>query len=230
MNLIREECIKRGITRLCHFTQSRNLAHILGDREGILSTQSLENRDMPYNPSDPIRIDGRYNRICCSLEYPNTYYFVEARKRDRLFKDWVVLYIEPDYIWASGTSYCPCNAARSDGQYIGEGLDCFLSLFSPAPPGVSFRRKNSHLTSSPTDIQAEVLITEPVTLDSIIGIAVQNEEQAQKEILRLRLQGITLPKPMFIVPGFFDRAKLSGFIQQGERVMEMKYDKGEHHG
>ena len=67
---------------------------------------------MPHNPTDPDRYDGRDDLICCSIEYPNTYYFVKVREHDHLFKDWVVLLIEPSYLWHPDTCFCPCNAAR----------------------------------------------------------------------------------------------------------------------
>jgi len=34
---IQEEAVQRGITRLCHFTPSRNLAHILRDPNRMMN-------------------------------------------------------------------------------------------------------------------------------------------------------------------------------------------------
>jgi hypothetical protein len=87
MNLIRQECASRGITRICHFTQSRNLAHIFDDPLGLCSTRTLQEHDLPHNPTDTERFDGRNDLICCSIEYPNTYYFIKVREREPLFKD-----------------------------------------------------------------------------------------------------------------------------------------------
>ena len=41
LQLIRQEAIKRNITRLCHFTQARKLAHILGEINGLASTTDV---------------------------------------------------------------------------------------------------------------------------------------------------------------------------------------------
>lgn len=230
MNLIQQECISRGITRLCHFTQSRNLAHIFDDPLGLCSKRTLQRYDMPHNPTDPDRYDGRDDLICCSIEYPNTYYFAKVREQDHLFKDWVVLMIDPSYLWESETCFCPCNAARSRGAHIQTGISGFRSLYAQRSPGISFSRPETHLTAAPTDIQAEVLLKDPIPLDSIIGIAVQTEEQVRREICRLELQGIILDKPIYIAPDFFNKATLSRLIQNGVRATETIYENGAVHG
>ncbi|MBN2642089.1 MAG: DUF4433 domain-containing protein [Victivallales bacterium] len=230
MNPIQQECNSRCITRLCHFTQSRNLAHIFDDPFGLCSTRTLQSHDMPHNPTDPDRYDDRDDLICCSIEYPNTYYFVKVREHDHLFKDWVVLLIEPSYLWHSETCFCPCNAARSHGGYIQTGIQGFRSLYAATSPGISFSRPVGHLPAAPTDIQAEVLLKDPIPLESITGIAVQSEEQAQREICRLNLQGILINKPIYIAPDLFKRTTLSGLIQRGVRAIETLYISGDHHG
>ncbi len=230
MNPIQQECITRGITRLCHFTQSRNLAHIFDDLYGLCSTRTLQDHDMPHNPTDPDRYDGRDDLVCCSIEYPNTYYFLKVREHDRLFKDWVVLLIDPSYLWHTETCFCPCNAARSRGGYIQTGLNGFRSLYATTSPGISFSRPARHLPAAPTDIQAEVLLKDPIPLESIIGIVVKSEEQAQREVCRLNLQGISIDKPIYIAPDFFKRTTLSGLIQRGVRANEILYRNGGRHG
>lgn len=232
MNLIRQECASRGITRICHFTQSRNLAHIFDDPLGLCSTRTLQEHDLPHNPTDTERFDGRNDLICCSIEYPNTYYFIKVREREPLFKDWVVLMIDPSYLWHPETCFCPCNAARSCGGYIRTGIEGFLSLYAPISPGfTAYSRSARHLPAAPTDIQAEVLLKDPIPLDSITGIAVHTEDQAHREICRLSLQGITIDKPIYIAPEFFQRSTLqnaygTGLIQRGVRATETLYENG----
>jgi hypothetical protein len=232
MNLIRQECASRGITRICHFTQSRNLAHIFDDPLGLCSTRTLQEHDLPHNPTDTERFDGRNDLICCSIEYPNTYYFIKVREREPLFKDWVVLMIDPSYLWHPETCFCPCNAARSCGGYIRTGIEGFLSLYAPISPGfTAYSRSARHLPAAPTDIQAEVLLKDPIPLDSITGIAVHTEDQAHREICRLRLQGITIDKPIYIAPEFIKRSTLqnaygTGLIQRGVRATETLYENG----
>lgn len=233
MNPIQQECITRGITRLCHFTQSRNLAHIFDDPYGLCSTRTLQAHDMPHNPTDPNRYDGRDDLVCCSIDYPNTYYFYNVRNKEPLFKDWVVLLIEHSYLWHPETCFCPRNAAADFGRHIDQGLDAFRRLFVPSVTGSGgrvFQRGHNHLISSPTDIQAEVLLKDPVPLESIIGIVVKSEKQAQREVCRLNLQGISIDKPIYIAPDFFKRTTLSGLIQRGVRATEILYRNGGRHG
>jgi len=67
---------------------------------------------MPHNPTDHSRYDGRDDLICCSIEYPNSYYFANVRNNDRLFKDWVVLTIKPEYLWHPDTWIIMYNGER----------------------------------------------------------------------------------------------------------------------
>lgn len=223
MMRIREVCQQRGITRICHFTQSRNLAHILGDCTGILSTSTLIERDLPFNPTDNNRYDGCENYICCSIQYPNAYYFANVREQDHLFKDWVVLLIAPDFLWQTTTRFCPCNAARERGALIGRGYDSFMSLFTDCSPGRGIRRSPSHLLCSPTDIQAEVLVHGLIPLDAIIGIAVASEEQAKCELVRAELQGLVIGSPIFIAGDFFDKNRLVTSVRNGMSLTETLY-------
>ena len=224
MNNIQQECLQRGITRVCHFTQSRNLAHIFGDYLGILSTKTLRQGGLPHNPTDPKRLDKCDHLISCSIEYPNPNYFKVVRRREPLFEDWVVLFMNMNLIWKNGTKYCPCNAATSNGFYIG---DRFSTLFASSSLGARGGQKRSqyHLFCSPTDIQAEVLIPEPIQLGQIDAIAVQSKEQANKEFTRMKLQGISFNKKIYVVSDFFsNNDTLVSMVQSGRRVEEKLYD------
>ena len=230
MREIKQECVARGITRLCHFTQSRNLAHVFDSPYGLLSRRTLRIQDMPHNPTDLNRYDGRDDLICCSVEYPNVYYFAKVQESDRLFRDWVVLLVDPRYLWHPETRFCACNAARERGRYIIRGIQGFRSLYETTSPGINFTRSSSHLPASPTDIQAEVLIKDPIPLQSITGIVVKTELQAQLEILRLNLQDISIDTKIYIVPEFFDRRTLPRLIRLGKRKAERLYKDGGHYG
>ena len=138
--------------------------------------------------------------------------------------------IDPSYLWHLETCFCPCNAARYRGAYIQTGINGFRSLYADTSPGITFSRPAGHLPAAPTDIQAEVLLKDPIPLDSIIGIAVHTEEQVHREICRLELQEITLDKPIYIAPDFFNKASLSRLIQQGVRATETIYENGALHG
>ena len=225
MTEIQKACRDRRITRLCHFTQSRNLAHILGDSKCILSTQSLQAAGLPHNPTDPNRWDGCKDLICCSIQFPNVYYFADVRDKDRLFKDWVVLIIKPKFLWMPGTKFCPTNAAKKSGSYIGEGAESFLSLFDTTSPEFSYRRTARHLQCAPTNIQAEALVPDPIHLDDVAAIAVADEDQARRESCRVNLQGLSIDKVILVAPHFYQRQRLRRVVQWGDRAAETIFDK-----
>jgi hypothetical protein len=183
---IRHECINLGISRLCHFTPSRNLAHIIAGRLGILATARLENSERNvFNATDLNRLDGHKNHICCSIEYPNGWYFSSTRSAEQLFKDWVVLLIKPDYLWQPDTLFCARNAAAGYGRYIQAGIAGFRLLYESSVIGAgnrTIRRGPKHLPTCPTDNQAEVLIPDCIRLSDVFGIVVQNEDQARNEL------------------------------------------------
>jgi len=225
---IQIEAQKRGITRLCHFTPSRNLAQILTGKVGILSTRKLQDDERSvFAPTDLQRLDGFRDHISCTIEFPNAWYFDRARSNELLFKDWVVLFIDPKYLWRYGTKFCPRNAAASFGSQVATGEDAFRALFAPNTVGAygkTYVRTAGRLDCCPTDEQAEVLIPDVIAMGDILGVAVQSMAQAQNEIVRLKLLGIAdgfLTSLRFVVaPDLFDKYKLSEILKYGKRPIE----------
>ena len=222
---IRELARRRRISRLCHFTPSRNLAHILASEEGILASIRLEadERDL-FNPTDRDRLDGYRDHVCCSVQYPNGWYFRKAREREILFPDWVVLLLDPRYLWQPGTKFCPRNAAAAQGGLIREGPDAFEALFASVVEGArTYHRGPGHPSFLPTDEQAEVLIPDRVRLSDLKGVAVRDDSQARREASRLR--HMDAPFPRFVVaPEFFDPSALSRQLRAGSVPRERVYD------
>src|SRR2546425_5310110 len=169
---IKKEVLRRGITRLCHFAPSRNLAHIASGNEGILATKHLEEDERRvFTKTDLARLDGHKGYICCSIEYPNSWYFDKARLKDSLFKDWVVLFINPKYLWLPGARFCPRNAAANYGKDISEGEKGFFALFARSISGAggqTFTRSPTRLDCCPTDDQAEILIPDRIVKSDIL--------------------------------------------------------------
>ena len=223
---IQANAMRRGITRLCHFTPSRNLGHIAVDPRGILASRHLgEDEKSVFNPTDSERLDGYPNHVCCSIQYPNAWYFRTARRQERLFRDWVVLLIDAQYLWRPGTKFCPRNAAAVRGGLINEGVKAFESLFAKTVEGAggrTFARGSSHPDFLPTDQQAEVLVPDQIRRQDVIGIAVRDEGQAKREVAALKLLGQE-PLPIVIVPEFFDPYTLNQFLCTGRIPSELKH-------
>ena len=224
---IRAEVAERGIHRLCHFTASRNLSHMLSNGHGILASSHLRDDERAVlNPTDPKRLDGHEDHVCCSIEFPNAWFFRLARGAEQLFRDWVVLYLDPHYLWERGTKFSPSNASRDRGAHIAEGLDGFRGLFAACVEGKeSFVRGRTHPLYLPTDQQAEVLVPDRIPRTDILGVAVRDERQAKSEIARwgmLRIEG----PPVVIVPEFYDPDLLSSLLLAGQRPDERPWDAG----
>ena len=225
---IKQEVESRGITRLCHFTPSRNLVHILTGTTGILATKKLQKDERSvFTSTDLERLDRHEAYICCSIEYPNAWYFDKAKSKDELFKDWVVLFINPKYLWLPDTRFCPRNAASGYGRNVAEGKEAFLSMFERSVPGASgktFTRSNTHLACCPTDNQAEVLIPDQIGMADILAIAVPTETQAKNEAVRLSILGVPEDSFSFVIaPILFDKYNLKDAISSGKRPKETPY-------
>ena len=179
---IRLECERRKITRLCHFTKFCNIPHIFDTTavpSGILSREVLKEYNREYFAMDKRRVDKREDLICCTIEYPNSYLLNRVVKQNPN-DDWVIFLIDSTYIWKKDTYFCPCNAAKSWGAFIRNGIDGFNSLFNSKSEGKGYDRTKTHLEFSPTDFQAEVLVTGPILLESINGIVAETQDQSEK--------------------------------------------------
>ena len=230
MNGIRARANRRGITRLCHFTPSRNLAHIASDFRGLLASRHLQNDETAvFNPTDKARLDGYPDHVCCLIQYPNAWYFRKAREKERLFLDWVVLLIDPSSLWRADTKFCVRNAAAGYGRGVRGGVAAFDALFADSVEGArTYRRGPHHPDFLPTDEQAEVLIPDRIGSDSVSGVVVRDEDQAALETSRLRLADLPVPR-IVVVPEFFDPHALSGGLRRGRMPVESEYLHGGAH-
>jgi hypothetical protein len=225
---IQAKATTRGISRLCHFTPSRNLLHIATDPNGILSTSALHQDEKAIlNATDLARYDQHPTHVCCSIQYPNAWYFKKARNNGHtLFADWVVVLIKPDHLWAKGTRFCERNAAANWGRGIAEGESAFDSMFKDQVSGAYNRvysRGPNHPSWLTTDEQAEVLIPDRVAREDILGVAVASDAQARREHARLTQLQADVPA-VFVVPEFFDEPrKLSALLRAGRRPAENRF-------
>ncbi len=218
--------LARGVTRLCHFTPSLNLPHIV--RDGHLRPTADLSADVRacFSATDLERLDGHPDCICCSIEFPNAHYLARARQQGRLahFPDWIVFFLDPSLLDREGVLFSPRNAAAGYGAHLRPGSDGLERCYAPAVVGAggrTFTRTSFHLAACPTDEQAEVLIPGHVSVDHVWAIAVRDDSQARREVARLRAVGLTLePVPILIAPTLFASGPLSAAIRGGERPTE----------
>ncbi|MBE6069356.1 MAG: DUF4433 domain-containing protein [Clostridium lundense] len=204
-NLILKEIKDRGITRLCHFTKSKNLSHILNDFNGILSTDKLPEAYRDINDFE--RYDGRLDYVCCSIQYPNIFYLQRIKDNDILFKDWIILSIKPEVMTKDKTLFSKVNAATQRGKYIKSGIEGLKEIYDPSilTSKRTIVRRFTMPQSCPTDIQAEVLIHERIPKEFIQGIIVNNEKQAKEEEVRMMICQVKEKIPIIVAPELFTR-------------------------
>ena len=211
--------LDRGVTRLCHFTKLKDLTHILLSDYVIVSSTAI--RPDVKDQKDPERYDGELDYICCSIEYPNSWYLRQAQQRDadHVFRDWVTVYIDLDILNCRDVKFCPCNAAKHYGAYILSDESKISSLYS-SPNVLDRVRTPQMLSCCPTDDQAEILIRDNIPYNFFRGIAVCNETVAQQVYSIIRTYEKT-PLPIYIAPNVLN-TNWSSSIRSGIRPEETK--------
>jgi hypothetical protein len=187
----------RGVTRLCHFTKVKSLVHILTSEDGILATDYI-NQDVKQQ-NDMERYDNATDCVCCSLQYPNGWYWDQAKKRDsdQIFKEWCVLTINLDILKNARFRFCPCNSAYKSGSLIRNDVENISAIFDD--PNIRMRyRPTTMLDCCPTDDQAEILVYKNIPLQFVNGIIIGNSETADNIGAILKTIGKDLP--IFISP------------------------------
>ncbi|TYC83919.1 DUF4433 domain-containing protein [Acetobacterium wieringae] len=189
----------RGVIRLCHFTKLQSLTHIINSENGIMASSSI--RQDTKNATDTARYDGELDYVCCSVQYPNSWFLNKAiqNNHDKIFRDWVVLYIDLSILNYKEAKFCPCNASKSRGYYINNDMDNIDSIFATSVPTFSYPRTPKMLTCCPTDGQAEILIKDNIPLNFVNGIAIGNEDVAKRVYAMLKMCDIERI-PLYIAP------------------------------
>lgn len=212
---------KRDVTRLCHFTKFQSLTHILSSDDGIISSQSI--RQDIKNITDSERYDGEKDYVCCSVQYPNSWYFNIAKRNnmDRVFRDWVVLYINPIILSFRKAKFCPCNASKQCGAYIEDDISKLESIFSYKLPTFEYPRTQNMLSSCPTDGQAEILIENCIPREYISAIAVATQEMAGRVYALLQVYDLKRID-IYIAPDVLS-TNWNSLIRRGIKPTEEKF-------
>jgi hypothetical protein len=176
-----------GVTRLCHFTKFQSLTHIVSSETGVLASSSI--RQDTKNVTDEERYDNEKESVCCSIQYPNSWFLKKAMQNntDKIFKDWVVLYIDLSILNCKTAKFCPCNASTGRGMHINDNMEELGSIFATSVSTFKYPRSPRMLASCPTDGQAEILIKDSVPREYIIGIATGDEDVAKRVYAMLKM-------------------------------------------
>jgi hypothetical protein len=206
----------RGVTRLCHFTKLQSLTQIVSEDSGILPSSSI--RSDIKNVTDEARYDGELDYICCSVEYPNSWFLEKAmiNNIDKVFKDWLTVYINLDILNLRDAKFCPCNASTDRGGYITNDVNALFA--DPVCCKRKYSRSPKMFSYCTTDGQAEVLIKDGIPRKYIIGFAVGNVDMAKRVYAMLKTCGVR-KLPIYVAP-YVLTTSWSKMIQCGRRPSE----------
>lgn len=215
------------LARLTHFTPSINLPSIFEDGQ-LRSVKELgEDVRACYRSTDLERLDGYPDKICCSLQYPNGFYFHIARGKPATinYPDWVCLLLDKTVAAAVGTRFCPRNAAAGESIAGAAGLN---ACYAPNVLGQGGRirsRGDRHDPGSPTDVQAEVLVNAPLPVSAIHAIVFPTEAAAQEEYGRLDRFGLLPPAGIrwLVSPGMFDKWAIAAAVLSSRYFPEAEW-------
>ncbi|MCL2284068.1 MAG: DUF4433 domain-containing protein [Fibromonadales bacterium] len=208
----------RGVTRLCHFTKFQSLTHIISSEYGVSASDSI--RSDTKNATDIERYDGELDYVCCSIEYPNSWFLQKAIQRDtnKIFNEWIVLYIDLEILNQKYAKFSPCNASKANGTYINSQIENIEIIFADTIHTFRHSRSSQMLSCCPTDGQAEILIKNNIPRDFIIGIAVGNEDIAGRAYAMQKTCSVKQIS-IFIAPDVLTPA-WSNMIKNGNRPCE----------
>lgn len=211
----------RGVKRLCHFTKLRSLTHIISSDKGILASNCI--RQDTKNVTDEDRFDGEMDFVCCTIEYPNSWFLDKAMQKStgELFNEWVVLYINLSILNCTKAKFCPCNASKDKGKHISDNMEDIESIFATSVGTFRYPRPPRMRTACPTDGQAEILIKNSIPLEYIIGIATGNIDVARRVYAMQRTLNVE-SIPIFVAPDVIT-PKWSSIIRKGGSPVEETY-------
>ncbi|MDP9404218.1 MAG: DUF4433 domain-containing protein [Actinomycetota bacterium] len=215
---------------MAHFTPSKNLPHIVGDRLIRSSKDLADNAPEYFDPTDRLRFDQHPDKLCCSMQFPNGYYLAKARTKPEFtnYPDWACLLLDVALLERPGTLFSPCNAATARGAYLEPGGDALLACYAPASQPGNWSRGANHQNGAPTDVQAEALVPAPVELSHLEAIVVPSDAAATNEVGRLNQLGVSWAGITWLVaPIFFDRNMLSSRIRSGGPIDETVWSGGD---
>ena len=176
------------------------------------------------NVLDDVRYDGQLGYICCSVQYPNSWFLKTAieRNSDQIFNEFIVLYINLSILKEREAKYCPCNSSRENGAYIRSDMDSIDSIFADVVRTFPYPRSPKMLQNCPTDGQAEIMIKGNIPLKYIEGIAVGNQDMALRVCAILKMFHIKRI-PIYVAPDVLT-TKWSNMIKDGRCPTETLFD------
>lgn len=211
----------RGVSRLCHFTKLQGLTKILATEEGIIASSLIRQDSKNVNDND--RYDGELNHVCCTIEYPNSWFLSTAIKsnEDRVFREWVVLCIGLEILLVRSAKFCECNASKNYGRLIQDDFEKIDEIFANNVSSFKYPRTAEMLSCCPTNGQAEILIKDNIPRKYITRIIVENSDVAKRIYAMQEFYEIS-KIPIYIAPDVLSPS-WSSMVKKGIRPQEQLF-------
>ncbi|WP_308622526.1 DarT ssDNA thymidine ADP-ribosyltransferase family protein [uncultured Enorma sp.] len=177
----------RGIKKLYHFTQAKNLNSIF--ERGILSRNTIYNLRIDAAVNDNERWDRHTDAISVSISGPN-YQRLYALKKGKQNRGetcpgdtFVLLELDPSLLYELDCAFYPTNAASNRVRHASktefQGAQALENMFAdgvPCPAGTYSRAKWNLDSCETSDPQAEVLVFETIPARYIKCVLFETEE------------------------------------------------------
>ena len=170
--IAREKFIEsRNINKLVHFTDARNIESIT--KNGLISVDTLNRKNMPYYNCDDKRLDGITHGISISVTNRNNYLLNAYNNRQK--REWIEIELDPYLLCKANCYFFDTNAANkkfNDLQSDLENISAFQSMFSDEviiQDGRKLKRINKK-TNETTCAQAEIIVKYQIPKSKIIKI------------------------------------------------------------
>lgn len=177
----------RGIKKLYHFTQAKNLNSIF--ERGILSRNTIYSLRIDAAVNDSERWDRHTDAISVSISGPN-YQMLYALKKGKQNRGetcpgdtFVLLELDPSLLYELDCAFYPTNAASNRVRHASktefQGAQALENMFAdgvPCPAGTYSRAKWNLDSCETSDPQAEVLVFETIPARYIKCVLFETEE------------------------------------------------------
>lgn len=165
---------QRGIRALFHFTPLSNLPSIFA--HGLLPRAQLEQRGLPFDFNDELRLDGCPQASSLSIGFPNDLMLRKVRERFPQ-RRYAVLRLAPELLYRRPCRFLRYNAASSTMRRLNlggaaQGGGALAAMFDPSPAA---RRDDWLPVAWPTQSQAEVLLFDALAPELIRAVYVADE-------------------------------------------------------
>lgn len=206
MATISEFIKANGIKEVVHFTHHAGALGILDTRSlipnaGLKNEKRLEFILKLNNEQRKDPLHAKYNSM--SITEPNRKFFGFSRSRHGKTGDvwWCVLAFSPAIMTHPGVLFCSGNNTWPNTRRA-EGINGLAGMFADQVPGTYnslIKRPPAHPRNVPTSLEAEFLYPDRISLDHLLRVYFECQDNADEFVAYARTLCVSLPEGCAIV-------------------------------